>query len=386
MGCTDRFRYIPGYDFGDSNEGLHLIDISDPREPVLLSPSPLLERRNTSHSYGGVDEISLVEGGTFFGGNWSDNEYHVGTVDFSNEQPWEVEIPCGWATDCFYSFCSFRTADLATSGTRTVRVELYRGRYEDVPSSDSEVCLCSVPDDPCDCFRSAFRTENQQVLTGVDIIGDIVFLSGSTRSDLPTGLHIFRIVGEKLIPISSIETGGTAEKVKVVDNYAFVADGDNGLTVVDWFDPYCPKVVGRVDTPGRAINLALAKRQEDVVVSMGESGVALVGIEYPWAPTLDDSFDTPGYARSAQVEGRYIYVADGNEGLLVLRSRSSYPRTESPSPPTFEPPCDLDVRPGWGDGLTDSHDLLGWMDRIRKDEVDSQNLFVFARDWKRVTE
>ena len=67
---------------------------------------------------------------------------------------------------------------------------------------------------------------------------DFIFLSGSIQSDLPTGLHIFRRVERELVRLSSTETGGSAGKVKVIEDYAFIADGAGGLKVVDWTDPH----------------------------------------------------------------------------------------------------------------------------------------------------
>ncbi len=69
-------------------------------------------------------------------------------------------------------------------------------------------------------------------------------------------------------------SAGSAIGVSVEGNYAYVADDDNGLVIVDITDKN--------------------------------------------APTLKGSYDTAGYAFDVSVEGDYAYVADGANGLLIL--------------------------------------------------------------------
>ena len=62
--------------------------------------------------------------------------------------------------------------------------------------------------------------------------------------------------------------------VAVVGNYAYVADDDNGLVIVDVSDPE--------------------------------------------NPTLEGHYDTAGNARGVAVNGNHTYVADGGNGLVIV--------------------------------------------------------------------
>jgi Ca2+-binding RTX toxin-like protein len=62
--------------------------------------------------------------------------------------------------------------------------------------------------------------------------------------------------------------------VQVVGNYAYVADGDSGLQIID--------------------------------------------ISNPTTPTLKGNYDTSGYAQGVQVVGNYAYVADDASGLQII--------------------------------------------------------------------
>ena len=50
----------------------------------------------------------------------------------------------------------------------------------------------------------------------------------------------------------SVNTLGDARDVVISGGYAYVADGSNGLQVVDVSNPAVPTIVGSVDTPGLA--------------------------------------------------------------------------------------------------------------------------------------
>ncbi|MDA7655220.1 pentapeptide repeat-containing protein, partial [Akkermansiaceae bacterium] len=109
--------------------------------------------------------------------------------------------------------------------------------------------------------------------------------------------------------------GGYAGEVVVDGNYAYVADGQQGLTVVNVSDPESPTLAGNYD-PGWDIG--------DVAISGGyaylanqSGGVRVVSIADPSNPTEVAQYITAGSARGIDVSGNYAYVADGS-GLVIL--------------------------------------------------------------------
>jgi hypothetical protein len=104
--------------------------------------------------------------------------------------------------------------------------------------------------------------------------------------------------------------------VFVVDNRAYVADGDRGLAVLDVSDPTAPTRLGGVDTPGAALQVVV--RGSLAYVADGSAGLRVVNVGNPAAPTLMGSVDTPGVALDLAVQGRYAYVADGSGGLRII--------------------------------------------------------------------
>lgn len=116
---------------------------------------------------------------------------------------------------------------------------------------------------------------------------------------------------------SAVAMNGLAEGVAATDNsYAYVANGFNGLRVIDVAHPRTPGTVGYVRTPDYARRVAAAGHYAYVAAS--GSGLVVVDVSNPSKPVITGSADTPGSAYDVAVDGHYAYVADGNSGLEII--------------------------------------------------------------------
>jgi hypothetical protein len=108
---------------------------------------------------------------------------------------------------------------------------------------------------------------------------------------------------------------GYASGVQVVGNYAYVADWDSGLQIIDISNPTSPTLKGNYDT-------SYAKGVQVVgnyaYVAYDGSGLQIIDISNPTSPTLKGNYDTSGNAYGVQVVGNYAYVADGDSGLQII--------------------------------------------------------------------
>ncbi|MHA1212396.1 MAG: LVIVD repeat-containing protein, partial [Candidatus Heimdallarchaeota archaeon] len=50
----------------------------------------------------------------------------------------------------------------------------------------------------------------------------------------------------------------------------------------------------------------------------GSEGIHIIDIQDPTNPIITDSFNTPGYARKVALQGNTLYVADGDGGVQIL--------------------------------------------------------------------
>jgi len=115
--------------------------------------------------------------------------------------------------------------------------------------------------------------------------------------------------------LSSINLPGYAESVVLdeVNQVAYVACGDKGLQVVDYSDTSNIKVIGSYDSAGYAKEIFF----ENGKVYITASGLQIYDVSSPSNPKIIGIVDTE-YALGVTVDANYIYVADKEEGLIII--------------------------------------------------------------------
>ncbi len=174
------------------------------------------------------------------------------------------------------------------------------------------------------------------------------FNSGETQTDVPVGQHTLEFneivgwlapapqtvtitagetttaIGTYILQPLSIEvtlagaydTSGYAQDVAVSGNYAFVADGDAGLQVIDISDPARPVRVGGYDTSEWAWGVAVSANYAYVTDVL--AGLQVIDISDPARPVRVGGYDTGGEAGGVAVSGNYAYMAATSDGLQVI--------------------------------------------------------------------
>ena len=118
------------------------------------------------------------------------------------------------------------------------------------------------------------------------------------------------------VAVGRRDTPGIAYDVAVVGSYAYVADGSRGLRVVDVSNPIMPTEVSFCDTPGYAYDVAIVGNI--AYVADYSAGLRLVDVSDPAAPHQVGSCDTPGNAHGVAIAGNIAYVADYSAGLRLV--------------------------------------------------------------------
>ncbi len=111
-------------------------------------------------------------------------------------------------------------------------------------------------------------------------------------------------------------TAGDAKNIAVAGSYAYVADGLNGLVVLNISNPQSPAQVGWCDTAGTANDVAVAGNY--AYVADGTNGLVVINVADPAAPVRAGGCDTSGTAEGVFVQGNYAYLADGANELMVF--------------------------------------------------------------------
>ncbi|MGH8103095.1 MAG: LVIVD repeat-containing protein, partial [bacterium] len=144
---------------------------------------------------------------------------------------------------------------------------------------------------------------------GVALEGDHAFVAAGD-------LLIYRLNGRSsAVREGTLVTPGEANAVAVAGSYAYVADGDSGLRVVDIHDKQHPLEVGSVALPNWAEDVVLDGRY--AYVAAGGAGIRVVDITQPQAPK-EVSFSHVGrWAQDLAMVGHFVYVADDTAGLGI---------------------------------------------------------------------
>lgn len=179
--------------------------------------------------------------------------------------------------------------------------------------------------DPTNNFIKRDATYNPNgTLTGaqhITIAGNYAYISSSK-----TGLNIVDI-SRPTSPRLAATVGASAivepRAAQVQFRYAFVVDRE-GLRVVDVTDPERPRVTAARVPIKDARGISLMRTY--AYIAAGAQGLAIVDIERPEFPGQPTFFtaggainDATGLTIGATYAGQYAYVADGKNGLRVVK-------------------------------------------------------------------
>jgi hypothetical protein len=135
-------------------------------------------------------------------------------------------------------------------------------------------------------------------------------------ADLEDGLLILDVAD----PGNPILVGSTpmsaCQGVEILGTYAYVAAGDSGLYIVDVSNRSAPTIVGRCDTPGSASDVAVSGPIAAVTDFSG--GLRTVDVSDPHHPVIWGRYDTYGYSRRVRILGHYAFLANDYFGLKII--------------------------------------------------------------------
>lgn len=157
---------------------------------------------------------------------------------------------------------------------------------------------------------SSYNTPGQSI--DVTVSGDYAYVA-----DMEHGLRIIDI-SDLTTPaeVGSYDTPGDAKGVTVSGNYAYVATDWVGLSIIDISDPTTPAEVGFYDTPEDAKDVAVVGNY--AYVAEGWTGLRIIDVSDPTNPSEAGFYDTPGSALAVAVAGNYAYVANEGDSCLLI--------------------------------------------------------------------
>ncbi len=133
-----------------------------------------------------------------------------------------------------------------------------------------------------------------------------------TRADMGAFYFDYRY---RLVEIGFFDTPDFAYRVKVVEEFAYVADRASGMQVIDVSNPENPAGAGSYNTPDRAVDVSVAGNY--AYIADCEAGLVIVDVTDPENPSRVSEVDM-GFAYGLDVDGNYAYVCDHRAGLRVI--------------------------------------------------------------------
>ncbi|MFA7256194.1 MAG: S8 family serine peptidase, partial [Kiritimatiellales bacterium] len=116
--------------------------------------------------------------------------------------------------------------------------------------------------------------------------------------------------------LGSFTTAGSVANVVVEGNYAYLADGGNGLVILNISNSQNPVLVGSVDTAGTAMDVAVSNGY--AYVADGANGLVVVAVSNPALPWIEGSYNTAGTAKGIAAQSNWVYLADGTSGKVEV--------------------------------------------------------------------
>jgi len=142
-------------------------------------------------------------------------------------------------------------------------------------------------------------------LMGFEVADTLLYLCGEQ-------LGLFTAQRDSGDVVSTTDTPGEALDVKIVDNYAYVADRHEGFAVIDISDAENPDRIFQEDTSGYA--QAIDADGNYLAIASGGGGVYLYDISNRENPQFLDRIDDAeiGYTYKVKIRDEIVYVATRN--------------------------------------------------------------------------
>ncbi len=185
-----------------------------------------------------------------------------------------------------------------------------------------------------------FSQENKFSLIGHWAYGatDCVVLDGNTAF-VGSGSYVTLIdisTPETPTEISKILMPGLVKSIVIDGDYAYVANTESGLQIIDIKNVNDLSIVGSLDNDESS--LKLFKKGDLIYLANERGGMQIVNVSDPSSPQELGSYTTGYLTYDVFVEGDFAYLADSWNGLVIVD-------VSDPSNPTFKGKMNEEI---WG--------------------------------------
>ncbi len=281
MGISDDNVYIA------DNNGVHVIDISNPLYPI--------EKR--FHNLWGFVWTSTIDDALISGDEVYGFSYSGVNIVHLADRPYRVNLEFRSPPEKISSVW-----DVALQGHYAYAVDYQSGTLLIIDTSNAnrfvEVASYDLP----------------KRASGIVADGQYIYITDG-------GWRVLDVSNPKSpVEVGVYDTQRQSRVMAVINSYAYIADKDTTLRLVDVSDPTHPADMGTYASPGRLQHVAVQGNR--AYLACGEAGLRVLDISDPAHPTEVGFYETPWFAKDVAVNGNIIYLTDSVGGLYILWDKS----------------------------------------------------------------
>jgi len=117
--------------------------------------------------------------------------------------------------------------------------------------------------------------------------------------------------------LSTFNTSGSCVDIKIADNLAYIADGNSGVAVVNTGNPSQPYLVSQTNT--KTTVLGIDYSPNFLFTAEHRDGAEVFNLFNPTLPEAFGYYEPGGYSYSVNYFKGKVLIANGQNGLLILR-------------------------------------------------------------------
>ncbi|MBU1171886.1 MAG: hypothetical protein KKD44_20220 [Proteobacteria bacterium] len=341
-----------GYDTRHQAGGLQIYSLTDPADPILVTtfdqapdnPGAFRESDTISVDVPDIDARALgLYNGTLY---LADDNFGLRAINVTDpSQPVEILLTLPEDLQDDERISGYKQPDVNGSYTATggyVNMNLYPfgGKvyafvldfYHGIKIFDvtnPAVILDPVIKDTLTSFWYGSISLLSDLFVTVTGGRLTVYISGTyeyEKSYAVSRMDISDVNGITITNFGRCIMPGNARSLSISGSYAYVADGDSGLQIVDIFAEPAQsdevleyQVIGEYTT-NVGMSYSILADPPSVYMGSVQSGLSKLDVSTPSAPTLSSQIDSPLTADDIFVEGDYTYMLDHDNGLRIFDS------------------------------------------------------------------
>ena len=160
--------------------------------------------------------------------------------------------------------------------------------------------------------RLGYHTVPKESFSGLAVRDGVIAAAAHEN-----GLMMFQLSDEfGLQKLSSLPGISNAWDVDLYKGWAVVANGKNGIALVNIKDPKKPTLTSQIALPGFAKSIVVSEGTQTAYVALGLGGVAAIQLTDPKKPRVLWIENTPGTAIDVDLNGNLLALADWTSARL----------------------------------------------------------------------